>query len=130
MYIFKQPLIGDAVTSHQDSTFLHTTPRTTCLGLWLALQDATLENGCLWARPGSHLEPVRRQFVRNPGYFQNGTGPMMTFRDLVSEEDRLGWEGGLPAGTGPEVFLFEAFLPFCVFLFYVFFGCLIMYSYV
>ena len=33
----------------QDSTFLFTEPHQTCLGLWLALDDATLENGCLWA---------------------------------------------------------------------------------
>eukprot|EP00501_MAST-03F_sp_TOSAG23-6_P001967 GSMAST32.ASY1.ANO1.2051.1 assembled CDS len=69
MYIFKQPQIGGEVTSHQDSTFLYTTPRQTCLGLWLALQDATLTNGCIWARPGSHKEPIRRHFKRNPEYF-------------------------------------------------------------
>uniref|UniRef100_A0A0D3L1A7 Phytanoyl-CoA dioxygenase n=1 Tax=Emiliania huxleyi (strain CCMP1516) TaxID=280463 RepID=A0A0D3L1A7_EMIH1 len=66
MYIFKQAGIGGEVTSHQDSTFLFTTPRQTCLGLWLALEDATLTNGCLWVRPGSHHEPVRRAFVRQP----------------------------------------------------------------
>jgi phytanoyl-CoA hydroxylase len=54
MYIFKQPGIGGAVTSHQDSTFLHTEPRQTCLGLWLALDNADISNGCLWVRPGSH----------------------------------------------------------------------------
>jgi len=45
MYICKNPHVGGEVTSHQDSTFLHTTPKQTCLGLWLALHDATLENG-------------------------------------------------------------------------------------
>lgn len=54
MYIFKQPGIGGVVTSHQDSTFLHTEPRQTCLGLWLALDSADINNGCLWVRPGSH----------------------------------------------------------------------------
>ena len=54
MYIFKQPGIGGAVTSHQDSTFLHTEPTQTCLGLWLALDNADTSNGCLWVRPGSH----------------------------------------------------------------------------
>jgi len=65
MYIFKQARIGGEVTSHQDSTFLYTTPRQTCIGLWLALDDATLENGCLWVRPGSHHEHLRRQFLMN-----------------------------------------------------------------
>eukprot|EP00659_Diplonema_papillatum_P014671 gene14671-22445_t len=77
MYIFKQPLIGDAAVPHQDSTFLHTTPRLTCLGLWLALEDATLDNGCLWARPGSQKEGLRRVFVRNPAYFgEPGAGSL------------------------------------------------------
>lgn len=53
MYIFKQPGIGGEVVPHQDSTFLFTDPPTV-VGLWLALEDATLHNGCLWAIPGSH----------------------------------------------------------------------------
>lgn len=64
MYIFKQPRIGGQVRSHQDSTFLHTYPELSCLGLWLALDDADLENGCLWVREGSHKETLRRQYVR------------------------------------------------------------------
>ena len=40
---------------HQDSTFLHTEPETV-IGVWLALEDATVENGCLFAKPGSHLQ--------------------------------------------------------------------------
>lgn len=38
---------------HQDATFLNTTPMK-LYGLWIALEDATLENGCLWFMPGSH----------------------------------------------------------------------------
>jgi phytanoyl-CoA hydroxylase len=66
MYIFKQPYIGGEVNSHQDSTFLYTEP-TTCLGLWFALEDATLENGCLWALPGGHRLGLKKRFVRAPG---------------------------------------------------------------
>ena len=63
MYIFKQPLIGGEVTCHQDGTFLYTEPDTT-IGLWFALEDATLENGCLWAIPGGHINPLKRKFVK------------------------------------------------------------------
>ncbi len=66
MYIFKQPHIGGEVTSHQDATFLYTEPLT-CLGLWFALEDATLENGCLWALPGGHRLGLKKRFVRAPG---------------------------------------------------------------
>jgi phytanoyl-CoA hydroxylase len=66
MYIFKQPFIGGEVNSHQDSTFLYTEPAT-CLGFWFALEDATLENGCLWALPGGHRLGLKKRFVRAPG---------------------------------------------------------------
>ena len=59
--------MGGSVTSHQDGTFLYTRPRQTVVGLWLALDDAHEGNGCLWARPGSHREPLRRRFVRDVG---------------------------------------------------------------
>jgi phytanoyl-CoA hydroxylase len=64
MYIFKQPKIGGEVTSHQDSTFLYTEPQTIA-GLWFALEDATLENGCLWAIPGGHSLGLKSRWVRN-----------------------------------------------------------------
>lgn len=65
MYIFKSPHIGGEVTCHQDSTFLYTDPMTV-VGFWVALQDATLENGCLWAQPGGHRGPLRKRFVLAP----------------------------------------------------------------
>mmetsp|Transcript_25838 Transcript_25838/g.80501 ORF Transcript_25838/g.80501 Transcript_25838/m.80501 type:complete len:332 (+) Transcript_25838:226-1221(+) len=65
MYIFKQPGVGGSVTSHQDATFLRTEPEQTVVGLWLALDDATVDNGCLWLRNRSHFEPLRRVFVRD-----------------------------------------------------------------
>ncbi len=65
MYIFKSPRIGGEVTCHQDSTFLFTDPMTV-VGFWIALQDATVENGCLWAQPGGHRTPLRKRFVLDP----------------------------------------------------------------
>lgn len=66
MYIFKQPRIGGEVSSHQDSTFLHTEPES-CIGFWFALEDATSENGCLLAEPGGHRRPLASRF-RRQGY--------------------------------------------------------------
>ena len=63
MYIFKQPNIGGEVTCHQDGTFLFTEPLRV-LGLWFALEDATIENGCLWAIPGGHKAGLKSRFVR------------------------------------------------------------------
>ena len=63
MYIFKQPGIGGEVGCHQDATFLYTDP-ITVTGFWFAVEDATLDNGCLWALPGGHRTSLRKQFRR------------------------------------------------------------------
>jgi len=66
MYIFKQPHIGGEVNCHQDATFLYTEPLR-LVGLWFALEDATIENGCLWAIPGGHKLGLKSRFVRAEG---------------------------------------------------------------
>lgn len=53
MYIFKQPFIGGKVQAHQDGSYLYTDPLKVT-GIWIALEDCTLENGCLSFLPGSH----------------------------------------------------------------------------
>jgi phytanoyl-CoA hydroxylase len=77
MLICKQPELGGVVVPHKDSCFLHTSPADTCLGLWLALEDATKENGCLWVVPGSHKEPVTDRFV-------------------LTDDRKTKWAGGQP----------------------------------
>ena len=64
MYIFKQPNIGGEVTCHQDSTFLYNQP-IDIAGLWFALEDATIENGCLWALPGGHRQGLKSRWRRS-----------------------------------------------------------------
>ena len=51
--IFKQPRIGGEVGWHQDASFFATTPQSV-VTFWFALEDATLDNGCLWVEPGGH----------------------------------------------------------------------------
>ncbi|XP_050010941.1 phytanoyl-CoA dioxygenase domain-containing protein 1 isoform X4 [Alexandromys fortis] len=66
MYIFKQPHFGGEVSPHQDATFLYTEPLGRVLGVWIAMEDALLENGCLWFIPGSHTRGVSRRMIRAP----------------------------------------------------------------
>ncbi len=63
MYIFKHARIGGVVDVHQDSAFLYTQPQS-CVGFWFALEDATRENGCLWAEPGGHRTALSSRFKR------------------------------------------------------------------
>lgn len=63
MYIFKQPRIGGEVKWHQDATFFYTEPLSV-VTYWFAIEDATLENGCLWVEPAGHAGPLRERFKR------------------------------------------------------------------
>ncbi len=42
---------------HQDEDYIPTRDRSLC-GAWVAMDDATVENGCLWIIPGSHKPGV------------------------------------------------------------------------
>jgi len=42
---------------HQDEDYIPTRDRS-LTGVWIALDDATVENGCLWVIPGSHQSGV------------------------------------------------------------------------
>ena len=107
MYIFKQPRIGGEVTCHTDHTYLWTEPRSVA-GFWFAIDDATTENGCLWALPGGHRLPVRSRSRLN----EAGTATVMDVFDpepypsegLVALEAARGTlvllDGALPHRSG------------------------------
>ena len=55
-YIFKNPGVWGQPW-HQDSLY-YRFDRMPQVGVWLATSRATVENGCLFVEPGSHLEPI------------------------------------------------------------------------
>lgn len=69
MVIFKMPGNGAAVAPHQDATYLRTIPPSST-AFWIPLDDATLNNGCLWVLPSYHkgkVEPDSLFGVKNEG---------------------------------------------------------------
>ena len=93
MYIFKQPRIGGEVNWHQDATFFYTDPLSV-VTYWFAIEDATLENGCLWVEPAGHTGPLRERFNRESN---------VTSMVVLDEKPWPSTEGGMPlevpAGT-------------------------------
>jgi hypothetical protein len=79
---------------HQDESHIPTRDRS-LTAVWIALDDATVENGCLWVIPGSHragvLHPVREQ--HDPRYDCTDEA----FGYAHREEDAVPVE--LPAGS-------------------------------
>jgi phytanoyl-CoA hydroxylase len=65
MYIFKQPKIGGVIRWHQDATYFLTDP-ISVITYWFAVEDATLENGCLQVQAEHPTMPLKEQFLRYP----------------------------------------------------------------
>lgn len=65
MYIFKQPEIGGEVRWHQDASYL-ISDEPGVVGFWIAMEDASKSNGCLWVQPGGHRSPLREIFEVAP----------------------------------------------------------------
>jgi ectoine hydroxylase-related dioxygenase (phytanoyl-CoA dioxygenase family) len=73
-FIFKNPgALGQPW--HQDNFYFPFEPRDPIAGVWLAITETTLDNGCLQVLPGSHREPVHAHVPdarpqTNPAYFE------------------------------------------------------------
>lgn len=59
MLIDKAPFTNTPTPWHQDRAYWITMPDTRAASCWVALDDAVIDNGCMWYVAGSHLLPVR-----------------------------------------------------------------------
>mmetsp|Transcript_7639 Transcript_7639/g.11244 ORF Transcript_7639/g.11244 Transcript_7639/m.11244 type:complete len:282 (-) Transcript_7639:34-879(-) len=96
MYILKSPKIGGEVNKHQDRTFIISDPPS-CIGIWVAVEDAKRGNACLWAYPGSHKLGTQVVWER--------TGDQMEFKELWEGEKEVGSEECLEVDKGSVILL-------------------------
>jgi len=54
MALVKPPLIGSEKPWHQDNAYFSVTPLESVCGVWIALDGATVDNGCMHVLPGWH----------------------------------------------------------------------------
>ena len=92
-FIFKNPGAWGQPW-HQDSYYFPFDPPRPVVGVWLAVTEATLDNGCLHVLPGSHREPVHehvpdRREGANYGYVE------IVDHDMVASEPVLMSPGDL-----------------------------------
>ncbi len=64
MALVKPPLHGTEKPWHQDCAYFNLAQGTTVVGVWIALDEATAENGCMHIIPGSHNEGPMIHFNR------------------------------------------------------------------
>ncbi len=57
---------GSMQALHQDTCVFHTWPFNALIGVWIALEDITVESGPLVYYPGSHREPLFPEFDNYP----------------------------------------------------------------
>lgn len=102
MYIFKQPRIGGEVRWHQDASYLISEPPTVT-GIWVAIEDANRNNGCLWVEPGGHRSPLREIYQ-----VEQGSGELKVL-DLTPWPDK---DSGIPVEVSAgSVVIFHDHMP-------------------
>src|SRR5688572_102716 len=57
--ILKPARIGSETPWHQDEAYWDEAVLHESVSIWIPLQEATLENGCMWFLPGTHKLPVK-----------------------------------------------------------------------
>ena len=60
MFINKPPFSNSPTPWHQDCAYWIDMPDKRAISAWMPLDRATLDNGCMWYVPASHLQPMRQ----------------------------------------------------------------------
>jgi phytanoyl-CoA hydroxylase len=111
--LIKPAHIGSEKPWHQDDAYFNVLPKEDVAGVWIALDDATIENGCMHVLPGAHLRGPRRH-VRGPVLVPGDDGDVVSsdITDCQVAPSRLPPQAALPvelpAGGG---MIFNGLLP-------------------
>jgi hypothetical protein len=81
MALLKPPGGGREKPWHQDNAFFNLAPETATVGVWIALDEATPENGCMHVISGSHREGPAPHFQRRD--WQICDDDVQSARDVV-----------------------------------------------
>jgi len=103
MYIFKQPKIGGVIRWHQDASYFMTDPISVTT-FWFAVEDATIQNGCIQVQSCGEKYPIKEQFVRNP----DDTTELRILNETPWPEDQSAQPLEVKKGT---LVVFEGVLP-------------------
>ncbi len=64
MLINKPPKTHAMTPWHQDESYWIEMPDKRSVSIWVALDQATIDNGCMWYIPKSHLKPLRKHIQK------------------------------------------------------------------
>lgn len=86
MALVKPPFIGGEKPWHQDCSYFRITDPSLVAGVWIALDEATRENGCMELLSGSHL------WGPQPHHHENDFNRCRIREELLKPEDRIAIE--------------------------------------
>jgi phytanoyl-CoA hydroxylase len=75
---WKPPLHGAPTNWHQDNGYFKLEDSSKGVGCWIALDDATKDNGCMWVVPGSHRQTY--------GHYRDLTTDHLVRTDVPAEQ--------------------------------------------
>jgi ectoine hydroxylase-related dioxygenase (phytanoyl-CoA dioxygenase family) len=67
MLIDKAPGTQTPTPFHQDMAYWLDLPDKRALSCWIALDEATVDNGAMWFAPGTHRRPLRKHRLHGKG---------------------------------------------------------------
>lgn len=103
MALVKPPFIGSEKPWHQDNAYFSVTPLTAICGVWIALDDATVENGCMHVIPGGHrLGALRHHHDRDCEIVSGRIDPAQAVPVPLRAGGALFFLGMLPHQTPPN----------------------------
>lgn len=81
-FLLKPPGDQSSLSPHQDSSLIDETKFAAVYG-WVALQDTTIENGCMHAIPGSHLWGNHYRSLDVPWAFEKYTDLLLEYSQSI-----------------------------------------------
>lgn len=99
----KPARVGSAHPWHQDAPYFHEEPMDVAT-VWIAVDDATRENGCIEVIPGAHREGVLARPDDGRAWFEEGEMDVSrAVHAEIAAGDALVFDLQLPHGSGPNL---------------------------
>ncbi len=100
--VYKKPEYPKPFPWHQDNGYTYVEPQA-YLTCWVALTDATLDNGCPWVIPGGHLRGTLAHRLSKLGYVCREDDGPEALAIPVREGSVVVFSSLMPHRTGPNV---------------------------
>ena len=100
--VYKKPEYPKPFPWHQDNGYTYIEPQA-YLTCWVALNDATIDNGCPWVVPGGHLRGTLAHRLSKLGYVCREEDGPEALAVPVREGSVVVFSSLMPHRTGPNV---------------------------